>query len=241
MELFVIAVEKFIDTPIAFIIVVLALVVGKICIGLHKKHVSRTIYLDREILRVNRKYLRKMLGMFMPISFLGQIILSYSNYIHNDYTNQPFFFIVYSIPLFALTVCQNVTIIMKKENFNSKKAILAVMPGSSFYILFYCFLGAANKSVWILAVIAILGVIIPPILDIGIVFLTSEKSKIKIKVYVDNGNIYNIDKKDFMQGNKEVTIKVRDEDGRVCQSVLINNDKIIKKEYYRAEDEIQYR
>lgn len=238
MELFLIAVEKFVNTPIAFIIVVLALTVFIICIGTYKKHVSRTIYLDREILRVNHKYLKKMLGMFFPMSILVQIMLLCSNYLHNDYSNQPFFFIVYSIPLFALTVCQNVAIIMKEDNFSSRKAILAIVPGSSFYILFYCFLGAANKSVWILAVIAILGVIIPLILDVGIVFLASEKSKIKIKVYIDNGNIYDIDKKDFIQGSKEVTIKVRDTDGRVCQSIFINNDKIIKKEYYRVEKEI---
>ena len=49
---------------------------------------------------------------------------------------------------------------------------------------------------------------------------------------------YDIDKKDFIQGSKEVTIKERDEDGRVCRSVFISNDKIIKKEYYRAEKEV---
>lgn len=52
------------------------------------------------------------------------------------------------------------------------------------------------------------------------------------------GNIYDVDKKDFIQGGKEAAIKVRDSDGRVCQSIFINNDKIIKKEYYRAEKEI---
>lgn len=238
MELFLIAVDKFINTPKAFIVVVLVGILVMICIGSYKKHVSRTIYPDREFLRVNRKYVKKMLGMFAPMFFLVEIILSYSNYIHNNYTNQPFLFIIYSIPLFALTVCQNVAIIMKEDNFSYRKAILAVVPGSSFYILFYYFLSAANKGVWILAVIAILGVIIPPILDAGTVYFVSEKSKIKIKIYVDNGNIYDVDKKDFIQGGKEVTIKVRDSDGRVCQSIFINNDKIIKKEYYRAEKEI---
>lgn len=236
MELFLIAVEKFINTPIAFIIVVLTLVAVIICIGAYKKHVSRTIYLDKELLRVNCKYLRKMLGMFGPICILTQIMLSYSNFIHNDYTNQPFFFIVYSIPLFALIVCQDVAKIMKEDNFSSRKAILAVTPGSSFYILFYCFLGAANKSVWILVVIAILGVIIPFILDVGVVFCLSEKSK--IKVYVDDGSLYDIDKKDFIEGNKEITVKMRDADERVCQSIFINSDKIMKKEYYRVEKEI---
>lgn len=238
MELFVIAVDKFVNSPKAFIVVALICIIVMIFIGAYKKHVSKTIYLDREILRVNRKYLRKMLCMFIPVSILAQILLSWSNYIHNDYTNQPAFFIVYSIPLFALTVCQNVIIIMKENNFSIGKAVLAIAPGSSFYILFYCFLGAANKSVWILVVVAILGVIVPPILDVGIIFFVSEKSKIKIKVYDDNGNIYDIDKKDFIQGSKEVTIKERDEDGRVCRSVFINNDKIIKKEYYRAEKEV---
>ncbi len=235
MELFLIAVDKFINTPKAFSVVILVGILVIICINSYKKHVSRNIYPDREFLRVNRRYLRKMLGMFAPVFILTEIILSYSNYMHNDYTNQPFLFIMYSIPLFALTVCQNVAIIMKEDNFSCRKVILAVLPGSSFYILFYCFLSAANKGVWILAVIAILGVIIPSILDVGTVFLVSEKSKIKIKIYDDNGNIYDVDKKDFIQGGKEVTIKVRDSDGRVCQSIFINNDKIIKKEYYRAE------
>ncbi len=175
--------------------------------------------------------------MFVPLFILVQIILSYSNYIHNDYTNQPFFFIIYSIPLFALTVCQNVSKIVKEDNFSVGKAILAVMPGASFYILFYCFLGAANKSIWILVMIAILRIISPSILDVGIVFCLSEKSKIKIKVYLDDGNIYDIDKKDFFEGSKEITVKERDTDGRVCQSIFINNDKIIKKEYYRVEKE----
>ena len=143
MELFLIAVDKFINTPKAFIVVVLVVILVMICIGSYKKHVSRTIYPDREFLRVNRKYLKKMLGMF-AVFFLVEVILSYSNYIHNDYTNQPFLFIIYSIPLFALTVCQNVAIIMKEDNFSCRKAILAVVPGSSFYILFYCFLSAAN-------------------------------------------------------------------------------------------------
>ena len=235
MELFLIAVDKFINTPKAFSVVILVGILVIICINSYKKHVSRNIYPDREFLRVNRRYLRKMLGMFALVSIFTEIILSYSNYMHNDYTNQPFLFIMYSIPLFALTVCQNVAIIMKEDNFSCRKAILAVLPGSSFYILFYCSLSAANKGVWILAVIAILGVIIPSILDVGTVFLVSEKSKIKIKIYDDNGNIYDVDKKDFIQGGKEVTIKVRDSDGRVCQSIFINNDKIIKKEYYRAE------
>ena len=212
MELFLIAVDKFINTPKAFSVVILVGILVIICINSYKKHVSRNIYPDREFLRVNRRYLRKMLGMFAPVFILTEII-----------------------PLFALTVCQNVAIIMKEDNFSCRKAILAVLPGSSFYILFYCFLSAANKGVWILAVIAILGVIIPSILDVGTVFLVSEKSKIKIKIYDDNGNIYDVDKKDFIQGGKEVTIKVRDSDGRVCQSIFINNDKIIKKEYYRAE------
>ena len=212
MELFLIVVDKFINTPKAFSVVILVCILVIICINSYKKHVSRNIYPDREFLRVNRRYLRKMLGMFAPVFILTEIILSYSNYMHNDYTNQPFLFIMYSIPLFALTVCQNVAIIMKEDNFSCRKAILAVLPGSSFYILFYCFLSA-----------------------VGTVFLVSEKSKIKIKIYDDNGNIYDVDKKDFIQGGKEVTIKVRDSDGRVCQSIFINNDKIIKKEYYRAE------
>lgn len=103
MELFLIAVDKFINTPKAFSVVILVGILVIICINSYKKHVSRNIYPDREFLRVNRRYLRKMLGMFAPVFILTEIILSYSNYMHNDYTNQPFLFIMYSIPLFALT------------------------------------------------------------------------------------------------------------------------------------------
>ncbi len=80
MELFLIAVDKFINTPKAFSVVILVGILVIICINSYKKHVSRNIYPDREFLRVNRRYLRKMLGMFAPVFILTEIILSYSNY-----------------------------------------------------------------------------------------------------------------------------------------------------------------
>lgn len=235
MDLFLVAVEKFVNTPKAFIAVALACLMIFIGLSSYKKHVARVIYFDKDIIRVNSKYLRRMLIMFGPLSVMVHLILSYSNYLHNDYTNQPFLFIQYSIPLFALTTFQNIAIIMREEKIPMGKAIVAVIPGSSFYILFYCFLGAAYSSVWLLVIIAILGIVTPNLLNVAIVICLSEKSKVKVKIYTDDGDIYDINKKDLIEGTKEITLKLRDMNGKVNQSIFINNDKITKKEYYRVE------
>ncbi len=46
MDLFIIAVDKFVNTPKAFIVVALVCIIIMICIEAYKKHVSRIIYPD---------------------------------------------------------------------------------------------------------------------------------------------------------------------------------------------------
>ena len=236
-DLLLIAVEKFVSEPKSFIVLLITCILGMICLNGYKKHVSRTIYVDKVFVDVISKYMRKMWFMFFPIHLCVHFLLSYSNYLHNDYTNQQFLFIVYSLPLFVLTLAQNIGKIIKEDNLTMGKAILALIPGSASYILFYCFLAVVNKSVWFLVIIAILGVITPGILDVTVILCVSEKSQVRVKVHISNGKVYDIAKRDLIEGIKETTMKIKDTEGKVTQSIIIGNDKIEKKEYYVVEKE----
>lgn len=235
IDLLLIAVEKFINTPKSFIVLVIACILAMVCLNIYKKYVARTIYVDKFFEETISKYMRKMWIMFIPLHLMVHFLLYYSNYTHNSYANNPFLYMVYSLPLFILVLVQNINKLIKEDNMSMRKAILTLIPGSSFYIIFYCFLASANKSVLMLVLIAILGIMSPGILDVMIIYIVSEKSEIRVKVHVGNEKIYDIAKKDLIEGVKETTLKIRDAEGKVIQSIIMRNDKIEKKEYYNLE------
>lgn len=231
-ELFLIAIEKLMDNPKITTGAIIISLGTMIFWGWRAKYVFRRVYVEKKISTLMRMQLQKLMYMMFPIICFTEIMVKISNAIYEDGNPHDHSFLIYYIPMLLFVIYLNASKIKKERKESYIKSILWMLPGISFHGLFLAFIVCGNKSPIILGIILMLGIIVPPALDVLICFMVSPKDRKMVKVELTNKENYNIRYNDLLERKNDSYIRLRSLQGRIEKTIIVKREDIIKKTIY---------
>lgn len=239
LELFLIAVEKLVDEPkILIALVVISFILVKF-INYRGQYVFSRVYVEESLSKTMKEQMHQMQWMVLPISVLTELLVNISVYLYGDEKSVRLSFLVYYVPMLALTIYLRIRKLHNTRGDSYLKCAIWLLPGISCHVLFLSFLAFSNKDAWILGLIAILSVIVPPIFDVGILIVVSPKDIKMVSVELVNSEKYDIKHRDLIEIKDDAYIRIRDKNGRIEKTIIVKKENISKKTIYTIKPDLE--
>lgn len=239
LELFLIAVEKLVDEPKILIALVAISFILVNFLKFRRQYVFSRVYVDESLSETMKEQMRQMWCMVFPISVLTELLVSTSLYLYGYEKSVRLSFLVYYLPMLALIICSRMRKLHNARGDSYLKCVIWLLPGISCHVLFLSFLVFSNKGAWVLGLIAILTVILPPMLDVGILIVVSPRDIKMVRVELVNSEKYDIKYRDLIETKDDAHIRIRDKNGRIERTVIIKKEDISKKTIYTIKPDIE--
>lgn len=238
LDLFLLVVEKLIDEPIPLIIIFGVFLVVTVCLSKRLEYVSGRVYVEKRLNQIMREQYHGIIKMFIFIALFTEVMTRTADKLYKD--NKPYnmSFIIYYIPMLCLVVVQRLRKVHKERKECYLKCLIYLLPGISSHILYLVLLACANKGIWIIALITVLGVVAPALLDVGILTIISPKDIKMIKIEMVNGDCYNVKYKDLIKQKNNVCIRLRDNRGKVTKAIIVKRDDVAKQTIYTLQPKL---
>lgn len=226
LELFLLVTEKLVNDPIPLLILLALFGSGYAFLKKRQSYIYQKIYADKVLIKTIRKHFHGMLKMFIPICVGTEVVVKARG------MTESYMFVACYIPLLLLVICQRMGSIHRERKDSYAKCLLYLCPGISYHTMYIVLLLCANKGIWIIAFIFVLGIVLPGTLDIAIINLLSQKDIKMVRVTMNTGEEYDVEYGDLIKHNDEVSIRFRDSKRKIKQVIIVKKEDVAKQTVY---------